>query len=368
MATLKEILRISGDLETAENIAVNLIATQGNQYLLDLELILSAQGRPDEAYEVSKKAIEVDPMDHRAAFNHAWHMIRQGDLLNGYRQLRRGRFAGIYAKPYIDTDKSVWDGQEDISGKTVLFHCECGLGDEIIQVRFVKNLIEKDAKVIIGCSDSLMSVFNRIDGVSAVVDKNYSGRVQFDYWIPSMNAVDIIGIGYEALSNTPYLTADPYYVEKWNQIIPDTDKLKVGIRWAGNACYEEELWRTIPPNDLINTVTMPWVEIYSLQRDDNMIDLPSHVTDLSSELISWEDTAAAMKNLDIMISSCTSIPHMSGALGVKTWVIVPTLAYYMWSYPGDGTPWYESVKVFRQKNFREWTDPLIEVRENLKRT
>lgn len=360
MATLKQMLEIGGTLENAEKICRNLISQHGNSFLQDLELLLTAQGKPDEAYEINKQIIELDPTDDRAAFNHAWHLIRKGDLIEGYKQLNRGRKAGVYAKPSINTDKPIWRGEEG----TILFHCECGLGDEIINVRFVKELV-KTNKVIIGCSKSLMNIFNRIPGIQAVVNRDYSSQVYHDYWIPSMNAIDIIGIDYEHLSGKPYLTPDPEYVKKWSEII-QSDKLKIGIRWAGNICYEKELWRTLPPFELIDAVSNENNEIYSLQRDDGMVDLPEHVTDLSQELKTWDDTAGAMQNLDLIVSGCTSIPHMAGALGRPTWVIVPTLIYYTWARNETTTPWYDSVKIFKQTKFRDWSDPLKNVKEEIR--
>lgn len=370
MATLEQMIEIAGSIENAEVIARELIERYGDAYLLDLELLLSTQGRHQEAAEINGMALSANPNDCRALYNRGWDLLRNGDLLDGYRHLRHGRLIGVYAKPDIRTNRPVWDGESDIDGKTILFHCESGLGDEIIQVRFVRELIECGAKVVIGCSASLMSIFSRIQGVSAVVDKEVSGAVYHDYWIPSMNAVDIIGITYETLSGKPYLTAMPEYVEKWSKIINPRGyirQLNIGIRWAGNVCYEKELYRTLPVYDLIEAVHLPGVDIYSLQRDDNRVDLPPYVVDLADQLDTWEDTAGAMMNLDLVISGCTSVPHMSAALGVPTWVIISTSPYYQWALPGDRTPWYDTARIFRQEKFQDWTAPLQAVRKALLR-
>jgi len=348
-------LDIGGNLKNAEKISKGMVA----DLMLDLELLYSAQGQPDKAYEISKQAFELAPDNDRIAFNHAWHLIRHGNLLEGYKALNRGRKAGVYAKPDIKTDKPIYSGQ-NLKGKTILFQCESGLGDEIIMVRFVKELINRQAKVIIGCSKSLMPIFSQL---GKVVDKELSGQQEFDYWIPSMNAIDILGL--EEVTGESYLKADPEYVKKWSKII-QSDKIKIGIRWAGNTCYEEELWRTLPPLDLIKAVSNDNTEIYSLQRDDGMINLPDHVTDLSQGLNTWDDTAGAMQNLDLIVSSCTSIPHMAAALGRPTWVIVPTLAYYIWAQYETKTDWYDSVKIFKQHKFQDWSEPLAKLKKEIK--
>ena len=355
MAKLKQMLEIGKTLKGAEKISKGMIA----DLMLDLELLYSAQGKPDKAFEVSKQAFEFNPDSDRIAFNHAWHLIRQGKLLEGYKGLNRGRKAGVYAKPDINTDKPIYSGQ-DLKDKTVLFQCECGLGDEIIMVRFAKEIVKRGGKLIIACSKSLIPLFNQL---GKVVDKEFSGQQEFDYWIPSMNAIDILGI--EKVTGEPYLKADPEYVKKWSKIIK-SDKVRIGIRWAGNTCYEEELWRTLDPLDLIKTVSTNKTEIYSLQRDDGMIDLPDHVTDLSQHLETWDDTAGAMENLDLIVSSCTSIPHMSAALGRPTWVIVPTLAYYIWAGHETKTDWYDSVKIFKQRKFQDWSEPLARVKDAIR--
>lgn len=360
MATIEEMLSLCGTLENAENTAKTLIAQYGDRYKMDLALLYAAQGKTADADLLIDEVLQTQPNNERALFNKAWTILRDGDLTEGYRMLRAGRKVGVYAKPDIKTTKPEWNGKDCIMGKTVLFHCECGLGDEIIHVRFVKEVLERGAKVIIGCSKPLIPIFNRIPGVSAVVDKEFDTAVYHDYWMPSMNAVDTLGISYQTLSGAPYLTARPEYVEKWSRFFKG-DEFKIGIRWAGNVRYENELFRTIPARELIDAVSMPGVKVYSLQRDDDRIDLPDHVTDLGDMMPTWEDTAGIMKNLDLVISACTSVPHFAGGLGVPTWVIVPLLTYYQWAVPGYFTPWYDSVTVYRQQRFEEWREPLGEV-------
>lgn len=362
MATLAEMLLVSGNIQNAEHIA-RLLCNDDSKYLLDLQLILSVQGKIQEAWEVSCKAIKLYPDDHRVAFNRGWLEMHHGNLLEGFTLLEQGRVVSLYGKPHIQSSKPIWNGKVDIAGKTILFHCECGLGDEIIFVRFVKMLINKGAKVIIGCSTDLMSVFNRIEGVSAVVNKETDVGVYHDYWMPSMSSVKLLHL--TEISGNPYLTPDNNYVKKWANIIYDNGKLKVGIRWAGNTRYEEELWRTVPYAELLEAVNLPNIQLYSLQKEST-INLPANVIDLQNKLITWEDTIAAMKCLDLIITSCTSIPHMAGAIGAKTWVIVPMLNYYTWAMPGNKTPWYNSATLFRQQTFQDWIVPLKKIKQALK--
>jgi len=110
---------------------------------------------------------------------------------------------------------------------------------------------------------------------------------------------------------------------------------------------------------------LPGVTLYSLQRDDNLVDgLP--FADLRDQIKTWEDTASVIAGLDLVITSCTSVAHLAAALGVETWVIVPVLPYYVWAVPGDRSAWYRSVRLFRQATYGDWTAPLAAVSEALR--
>ena len=112
---------------------------------------------------------------------------------------------------------------------------------------------------------------------------------------------------------------------------------------------------------LISLHEIPGVTLYSLQRDQDLIaNLPFQ--DLKDDMQSWEDTASIVAGLDLVITSCTSVAHLSAALGVETWIIVPVLPYYLWAVPGNKSAWYDSVKLFRQTKYGDWSEPLNAVR------
>jgi len=364
VATLQEILSKAGTLEKAEQMA-RFLSDDNPEYLMDLQLVLSAQNKLDEAWEVSNQATELFPDDHRVAFNRGWLVMQKGDLLNGFRLMDRGRYARIWGNSPLQSNKPIWDGKQDISGKTVLFYNEAGFGDEMVHVRFVKSLADRGARVIVAANSGLISLFARMEGVSAVIDKQAALAVYHDYWIPSMSAAKLCKIGYENLDGSPYLSPDPDYCAKWQKII-QSDKLKVGIRWSGNPRFEYDQHRSIPAEQMIKLANLPNVQIFSLQRDDDLIYLPDNIVDLQSLLKTWEDTAAAISQLDLVITSCTAIAHLAASMEKPTWVIVPIMPYYVWVLPGDTSPWYKSVRLFRQEIFGSWAEPFEEVKKTLK--
>jgi len=141
--------------------------------------------------------------------------------------------------------------------------------------------------------------------------------------------------------------------------------MRVGLRWAGSPEFEHQQHRVFDPAPLFDLHKLPGVTLYSLQRDDNLVDgLP--FADLRDQIKTWEDTASIVAGLDLVITSCTSIAHLAAALGIETWVIVPVLPYYVWAVPGERSDWYDSVRLFRQTTYGDWSAPLIAVSQALK--
>jgi hypothetical protein len=139
------------------------------------------------------------------------------------------------------------------------------------------------------------------------------------------------------------------------------NKLRVGLRWQGNPQFEHEQHRIFPPLFMFNALKGHDVEYISLQRDDGAEFRPSWVKQV--DLSHWEATRMAIASCDLVVTSCTSVAHMSAAMGVPTWIIVPVLPYYLWAKPGDTTEWYDSVRLFRQKAHGDWSHVFSEVKK-----
>lgn len=322
----------------------------------DIALEASIQGYPDIAEDLLRRRLEESPDDPRVLFNLGWHDLRHGKFKQGMEGLSVGRFLSVFGSPPIK--KPLWHPSMPLEGKILLYRCEGGLGDEILNLRFAKHFEEMGARVIVSCSFYLMDLFAKNGYMTVATEAVNNEKVYYDYWVPAMSAALVLGLEYEDLSGKPYLDApvrDMY--EK-----PGT--LKVGIRWSGNPKFEHEQHRRFDPQPLIDMHTTPGTTFYSLQRDDDTREfLP--FGDLKDHLQTWEDTASILKSLDLVITSCTSVAHCAAALGVETWIIVPALPYYCWALPGNTTPWYDSVRLFRQKRYGDWSETMAEVRAAL---
>jgi hypothetical protein len=338
---------------------------------IDLMLKLQLEGKHEEARAISDK-IEMDGPEQlkdvrgnstqdiwfRHCFNRGWFIINDGDYQAGCQLLEHGRYLNVYGSPPLYTQAPIFNPeQHDITDKSIIVSLEGGYGDEIIHARFATSFKKMGAKAVyIAAAPELVSVFERIEGVDGVILRNQAHTVPHDFWVPGFSAGWIAGHTFDNFPNDPYLSPRPESVEVWKTMI-NSEKIKVGIRWAGNPKFEHQQFRKFPENFITNLVKYDELQIYSLQRDHNLLALPEGVADLQHFLLSWEDTLAAISNLDIVISSCTSIAHIAAAMGKETWVITPILPYHTWT-PGspdaDTSPYYKCVRVFRQDEAKTW--------------
>lgn len=326
------------------------------------------RGRFDEGWKISEELERIAPNNYRAKFNRGWFLINQGKWQEGFQCLEYGRSLGVYGSGRLNTTKPIWDGTTDLTGKTVIINLEAGYGDNIIQARFATEVWKRGGKAVLCCDSTVHSIFSRIPGVYKCITLAELQSTQHDYWVPGFSCSWLFGHTVDNFPNEPYIFARHESLGIWKTIL-NTEKPKVGIRWSGNPKFEHQQFRIFPPELLINLHKgKDHIKFFSLQRDTDIRELPDEISDLQHLLISWEDTAACIENLDLVITSCTSIAHLASAMGKPTWVLVPILPYHIWAYGGKHSPWYtENTRVFRQTVFGKWDNVFKEVEEELAR-
>ena len=337
-------------------------------HLIDQQLDLMIRGRFDEAWQISEMLEKEDPENLRHIFNRGWFLINQGKFREGFICLEAGRFLNVYGGVQLNTTKPIWNPEtSDLKDKTVVINSEGGYGDQIIYARFATEVYKRGGKCILCCNESIKSLFSRIPHVYKCVNNIELKNEEYDFWIPGFSCSWLFGYDSDNMPNTPYLFANPESVNMWKQIIKaEEGQLKVGIRWSGSPQFEHQQFRIFPPEPLIDLHKNDKLKLFSLQKDNDTRELPEKIADLQHLLISWEDTAAVIENLDLIITSCTSVAHLASAMGKPTWVIVPILPYHVWAYGGDHSPWYQkTTRVFRQKKFGDWTDTFVELNKAL---
>ena len=322
---------------------------QENDEALDEALRHSIEGNPDKSEEI---LLTLGHRDPRVIFNLGWHEIRHGNLIRGIRGLDAGRWISVFGSKPIGGN--ILPPHVSISKKRIVLRLEGGYGDQICGVRFVDYLRDRNAEVIIACGPELFPLFRT---KALCIHNDYAAALDFDYWVPAMSAPYIFNMEHKDLPNKPYI--DLPEPREFN-----TDKLKVGLRWSGNPKFEHEQYRRFPNELMINLSDNQDCEFYSLQRDDNLVDdLP--FTDLRNEMETWKDTAEIIAGLDLLITSDTSVAHLAAAMGKPVWNVIPVLPYYLYAQPGDITPWYPTMELYRQTQFGEWCDVFQRIRTDL---
>lgn len=316
-------------------------------HLLDQQLELSLKGKFEESWEISEELEKKEPENNRAAFNRGWFLLRQGKLLEGHKLLNRGRIEKIFGDDNIMTNKPIWDGK---SKGTVLLILEGGLGDQIHSIRYVKDIKSRGCKVIVACSKELIDIFKFLPDIDSIVQNNSYFGVYHDFYIPSMSTILHLGYEYENITGKPYIKKDKHKKNK---------KFRIGLRWKGNPNYQQEEHRSFPPKLLFDAVKNFDVEFVSLQRDSGSEFRPEWVNEVN--LNDWSATKNEISKCDLVISSCTSVAHLSAAMGIPTWIVVPILPYHIWALPGEKTPYYDSVRLFRQEIYGNWSEPFEKI-------
>jgi len=318
---------------------------------LDVQVTAGRLGNFEEGWRIAQQLEKERPWDHRAAYNRGWYYLRDGKIKEGYALLERGRIEECWGNRPADTPAPLWDGK---SKGTILLRLEAGLGDQIHQVRYAKDLAALGNKVVVACSGQLASLFRDIEGVSAVVQMDALYGVYHDFWIPAMSMPFYLGYDLEDLSGAQYIPRPE---------VPKGKKLRIGLRWSGNPMFEHEQHRVFPVEPFFESVAGIDAEFISLQRDEGAELRPDWVKEV--DLSTWEATRHAVASCDLVITSCTSVSHLSAAMGVETWVVQAVMPYYLYALPGEKTPYYDAMVMIRQKEYGDWQNCFDEIKERL---
>lgn len=318
---------------------------------LDLQLAASTTGDFSEGWRLAQKLEAEEPTNNRAAYNRGWYLLRQGEIQKGYQLMDRGRESQVFGNKVPDVPTQPWDGK---SKGIVLLYLEGGLGDQIHQIRYAKHIRDRGCRVVVSCSGSLASLFVGVDGVSSVVQHEATFGVYHDFYVQGMSAVVPLGLELADLSGAPYITKPTTIKGR---------KKRIGLRWQGQSKFEHEHHKKFPYDLLFDAVKDTDAEFISLQRDEGLDACPEWVKQVP--LNSWEDTRRAAASCDLVISSCTSVSHLAAAMGVETWVVIPVMGYFLYALDGDKTPYYDTMKLYRQKQFGEWEAPFEEIKQAL---
>ncbi|MEM7442904.1 MAG: tetratricopeptide repeat protein [Pseudomonadota bacterium] len=325
-------------------------------------------GRENEAETAYRQALAIEPNYDDAKLGLALILIaRTRDWNEGWK-LYEGRWKS-QERPRINSSAPEWRG-ENIEGRRLIVTPEQGLGDNIQMLRFIPQLIDKGAKVILCQPTSLLDIIPdwRLEGLVSPADP----IPEADFQCPVMSLPLLLGTTLETLPiQVPYIASASDSLKRWQTCLNDLSRPRIGIVWSGNAKQRLNARRSVPFETLAPLLSTPGCEFVSLQVGPAAGDLKSvdrlNIRDLSDELGTMGDTAAAMANLDLVISVCTSVVHIAGASGRPTWLLRSSPPDWRWAEGGDRTIWYPTVRQFAQGADRSWAPVIERVRNELER-
>jgi tetratricopeptide (TPR) repeat protein len=326
--------------------------------------VLSSLGRTDMAAVEFRKALDLDPRYHDARWNLCLACLRMGDYSEGWRHYdsRWEKSNPVERRMFPFAE---WDG-EPIPGETLLIYCEQGYGDTFQFIRLVETVKPLCGRLVVECqSSAITGLVATARGVDAVIVRGESPAAVHKYR-SLLDLPCLTGLTPETIpSGTPYLHADPDLTVQWKNKLNNKRFPKVGLVWAGRPDHEDDRNRSIPFNKLERLLDIRGIQFISLQVGPAASVLKSRenerFTDLSAEISSYDDTAAIIENLELVLSVDTSVAHLAGALAKQVWVMLPFSPDWRWMEERSDSPWYPTMRLYRQPNRGDWEDVIARV-------
>ncbi|HYD71357.1 tetratricopeptide repeat-containing glycosyltransferase family protein [Azospirillum sp.] len=323
---------------------------------------LLALGRARDAAESYAREMEFHPADAGLHWNRAFALLLAGDMAEGWEEFEWRRNDDNAQPPWRPFPQPTWRG-EDVQGRTLLLYAEQGLGDTIQFLRYVPMVAARGARIVLEVQPPLLPLLEGFPGVARVIGRG-EPLPDFDLECPLMSLPRVFGTRVDSIpADVPYLRPDPARAAAWRERLlrhNGGEGPKVGLVWAGNPRFQADDLRSPRLSGLRAVLDVPGVRWFGLQMGDGRQDLervpvPDGFTDLGGAIGDFADTAAIMANLDLVVSSCTSVAHLAGALGVPVWVALPFAPDWRWLLGRDDSPWYPTARLFRQERVGDWT-------------
>ena len=339
------------------------------QALYNLANALVQAGLSGEAIEFAQEVIRRDATHADAHWLLGMLLLLHGDYREGWQEYEWRWQAKRFLAKIPDLGRPLWDGSP-LVGKTLLIQMEQGRGDMIQFARFIPLAASMGGRVVVRAVSELVSLLLTVAGVSQVVDQNGS-LPNFDVYIPAMSLPHVLDITLESLpSQIPYILPDSRIVEMFAREIPADGLFRVGLVWQGASENRDNTNRSCALADFQSLSDLEGVVFYSLQigeGSEQLENLPAtiKIVDLTDRIHDFADTAALIENLDLVISVCTSVTHLAGALGKPVWTLLHFASDWRWLLERADSPWYPSMRLFRQTTAGDWVGVIASVRQEL---
>lgn len=331
-------------------------------------LALYRDGQVGRAREAFERALAVDPTFAAAHYNYSDLLLRHGDMQRGLDEYEwRDRAIRAFDR---GIRKKRWKGAP-LAGASLLVCAEQGFGDTILFARYLPDVAQRGGNVTFECPAGLARLMRA--NLPPAIDVVVRGQgkkpppIPFDLYTLLGSLPRLQGTTLDSVPAAPrYLKAIPADVARWVDLLRGDSGLRVGLVWAGNPQFPGDRGRSMHVEDLAPLADLPGITFYSLQKGaaaDQVGAAPRgmQIVDLAGRLFDFAETAAIMENLDVVVTTCTASAHLAGALGRPTWVLLHDDPYWLWMTEREDSPWYPTVRLFRQCMPGDWTGVLQRV-------
>lgn len=372
-SSLGNVLRDQGFLEEAMLCYHEALRWQPRyaQAHYDLGIALKCLGRFPAADASFRSALRLKPNLAEAHTGLAMTLLLQGDFPQGWREYE-WRWQTEDARP-LSFPQDLWDGTP-LEGRTILLHAEQGLGDTLQFIRFASLVKRLGGIVIAACQNPLLRILEGCSFLDRLV--SIDGPLpSFDTYAPLLSLPRILGTTLATIpADVPYLYADAELISRWDDEFLSVPGFRVGIVWQGSPDCPGDRVRSIPLKHFESLAQVPGTHLVSLQKGtglEQLRDISFDVIVLDQRLDKaagpFTDTAAVMMNLDLIVTSDTSIAHLAGALGAPVWVALQNIPAWGWLLDREDSPWYPTMRLFRQRRAGDWEDVFKRIARELEK-
>ena len=341
--------------------------------LTNLGKALHLRGEHARAIDVLERAVAAKPADPDARFLRGLVLLAAGDFARGFADYQYRLACTGFELKGRTFPQPAWDGG-DVAGKTFLIHTEQGMGDTIQFIRYAPLLAARGARVIIECPPDLADLLRTADGVAEVIPRPHA-LPPFDVHAAVLDLPRLFGTTPETVpANVPYVSVDPTRRDRWIPLLSTfaaPSGRRVGLVWSGNPKHANDRNRSIPLKAFEPLATLADVTFVNLQKGPaagQMSDstLTLKLIDHTAQLHDFADTAVLIAQLDLVISVDTSVAHLAGGLGKPVWVLLPKVPDWRWMLGRSDSPWYPTMRLFRQETAGDWSSVVGQVTEALR--
>ncbi len=332
--------------------------------------VLHELRRFDESLASFAKALALAPDDPDAHFNESLTRLLIGDFREDWKKYE-WRWQKKQQHMQRGFTQPLWLGDAPVAGKTILIHAEQGFGDTLQFVRYVPLLVQMGAKVVLEVQPTLTALLSSIEGVT--VTTRGEPLPAFDLHCPILSLPLAFKSELATIpAHVPYIESPRDRMWNWQARFPQGKRLYVAIAWSGSPTHRHDHLRSIALAELAPLFSIGDIQWISIQRDlrpgdSEFLTGNSDIIHIGAELADFADTAAVIELFDLIISVDTSVVHLAGAMGRPAWMLLPYSPDFRWLLDREDSPWYPTLKLFRQPKIGDWQSVIGRVRKELGR-